>query len=158
MTQSPPRASRAQGKFLVSRIRVSPGRKGDPVSAQGEPGPRKCLVSWIRVSPGKKGDPVSAQGEPGPGKIFSCPESGFLSGETVTRSLPGASCGVLMVSTDVKSVPYTSMTRYKYFICFVDHYSRLGFCYSMRHKNESAKIIKDFLREMQCLGLRVRTI
>ena len=44
------------------------------------------------------------------------------------------------VSTDVKSVPYTSMNGYKHVICFVDHYSRLSFCYFMRHKNESAKI------------------
>ena len=62
------------------------------------------------------------------------------------------------VSTDVKSVPYTSMNGYKYVICFVDHYSRLSFCYFMRLKNESAKVIKDFLREMHRLGVKVRTV
>ena len=62
------------------------------------------------------------------------------------------------VSTGVKSVPYTGMVGCRYVTCFVDHYSRLGFCYFIRHKNESAKIIKKKLREMQCLGVGVRAV
>ncbi len=62
------------------------------------------------------------------------------------------------VSTDVKSLPYASMRGYKYVIVYVDHYSSLSVCYFMRHKNETASTLRRYLREMQRLGVSVRTI
>ena len=62
------------------------------------------------------------------------------------------------VSTDVKQVPYTSMRGYRYVVNFVDHYSRLGFCYFMRNKSETAGMLRLYLGEMRRLGVTVRTI
>ena len=62
------------------------------------------------------------------------------------------------VSTDVKSLPYASIRGYKYVIVYVDHYSNLSVCYFMRHKNETASTLQKYLREMQRLGVTVRTI
>ena len=93
-TRSRLRARRAQDKFLVSRIRVSPGRKGDPVSAQGEPGPGNAWCPESGFLPGERVTQSLPRASRAQGEFLVSRIRVFL-GETVTRSLPGASCGVL---------------------------------------------------------------
>ena len=59
------------------------------------------------------------------------------------------------VSSDIKSLPYVSFEGYKYTICFVDHYSRLGICYMMRTKDEAVEKFKLFQSELAFYGFRV---
>ena len=59
------------------------------------------------------------------------------------------------VSSDVKSLPYESFEGYKYAICFVDHYSRLGICYMMRTKDEAVEKFKLYQKELAFYGYRV---
>jgi hypothetical protein len=60
------------------------------------------------------------------------------------------------VSSDVKSLSYTSFEGYKYVINFVDHYSRLGICYMMRKKSEAAECFKRYCKELEFYGFRVQ--
>jgi len=53
------------------------------------------------------------------------------------------------VSTDVKSLPYISFLGYRYVIVFVDHYSRLSFCYFLRSMNEVTSKLKTYVSEMK---------
>jgi hypothetical protein len=59
------------------------------------------------------------------------------------------------VSSDIKSLPYESFEGYKYAICFVDHYSRLGICYMMRTKDEAVEKFMLFQKELEFYGYRV---
>ena len=59
------------------------------------------------------------------------------------------------VSSDIKSLPYESFEGYKYTVCFVDHYSRLGICYMMRTKDETTEKFKLFNNELKFYGYRV---
>jgi hypothetical protein len=60
------------------------------------------------------------------------------------------------VSSDVKSLNYTSFEGYKYVINFVDHYSRLGVCYMMRKKSEAAGCFERYCKELAFYGFRVQ--
>ena len=59
------------------------------------------------------------------------------------------------VSSDVKSVPFESFEGYRYVVNFVDHHSRLGICYFMRHKSEVSACFKRFCDELAHYGFRV---
>ena len=60
------------------------------------------------------------------------------------------------VSTDVKSLSYQSFEGFKYVINFVDHHTRLGFCYMMRNKSESAACFALYCSELKFYGFRVQ--
>jgi hypothetical protein len=62
------------------------------------------------------------------------------------------------VSTDVKSVPYESFEGYKYVVNFVDHKTRLGMCFFMRHKDEVVDKFKLFVAEMAHYGFVVKNL
>jgi hypothetical protein len=62
------------------------------------------------------------------------------------------------VSTDVKSLPYASFMGYRYVLVFVDHYSRLSFCYFLRSKNEVTSKLRTYVNEMKRLGVTIHTI
>jgi hypothetical protein len=62
------------------------------------------------------------------------------------------------VSTDVKTLPFASFQGYRYCVNFVDHYSGLGLCYFMRHKNEVTAKLKTYISEMARFGIKVAII
>ena len=62
------------------------------------------------------------------------------------------------VSTDVKEVSYLSFQGFRYAVNFVDHKTRLVFVYFMRTKNEVTAKFKQFLSDMERLGLRVQNV
>ena len=62
------------------------------------------------------------------------------------------------VSTDVKDLPYKSIHGYRYAVNFVDHYSKLGFVYFMRTKDEVHEKLRLYLADMRRLGVRVVNI
>ena len=59
------------------------------------------------------------------------------------------------VSSDVKSVPFESFEGYRYVVNFVDHHSRLGICYFMRHKSEVSACVKRSCAELAYYCFRV---
>ena len=59
------------------------------------------------------------------------------------------------VSSDVKSVPFESFEGYRYVVNFVDHHSRLGICYFMRHKSQVSAFFKRYCDELAHYGFRV---
>jgi hypothetical protein len=63
-----------------------------------------------------------------------------------------------IVSTDTKSVPFTSLHGYRYVVCYVDVYSKFGMCYFMRGKNETASTLKRYLADMKHLGVDIKLI
>ena len=62
------------------------------------------------------------------------------------------------VSIDTKVLPYSTFSGYKYALCFVDHFSRYGMVFFMRSKTETAEKLEIYIREMNRLGHRIRTI
>jgi len=62
------------------------------------------------------------------------------------------------VSCDTKEVPFKSLRGYRYVLVFVDHYSRLEFCYLMRSKSETTDALERYISEMKHLGLTVHCI
>ena len=52
------------------------------------------------------------------------------------------------VSTDLKSLPFVSFHGYRFVLNFVDHYSGLGLCYFLRHKNEVTSKLRTYISEM----------
>jgi hypothetical protein len=76
-----------------------------------------------------------------------------------TRAHPSVASRVGMIfSTDTKEVPYVSLHGYRYVVVFVDNYSRLSFAYFLRSKRESITVLKQFLADMDRLGITVGTI
>jgi hypothetical protein len=62
------------------------------------------------------------------------------------------------VSTDVKILPFVSFQGYRYCVNFVDHYSGLGFCYFMRHKNEVTAKLLTYISEMARFGIKISNL
>jgi hypothetical protein len=62
------------------------------------------------------------------------------------------------VSTDVKMLPFVSFQGYRYVVNFVDHYSGLGLCYFLRHKNEVVVKLKTYISEMARFGIKIGVI
>ena len=62
------------------------------------------------------------------------------------------------VSTDVKDLPFLSFRGEKYVINFVDHFSKLGFCYFMHSKNEVTAKLRQYVNDMARLGVKVRCV
>ena len=63
-----------------------------------------------------------------------------------------------LVSSDVKDVSYSSFGGYRYVVNFVDHASRLAFVYFLRSKNEVTQKLKQYLSDMERLGVKVQNI
>jgi len=62
------------------------------------------------------------------------------------------------VSTDLKEVPFLSFLGYRYVICFVDHYSRMGFCYFLRSKTEVTPKLRQFVNELARRGIKIHNL
>ena len=58
-------------------------------------------------------------------------------------------------STDVKFVPYESFPGYKFVVNFVDHITRLGMCFFMRHKERVLDKFRLLVAEMAHYGFAV---
>ena len=69
-----------------------------------------------------------------------------------------ATCIGHTVSTDVNVLPFVSFQGYRYCVNFVDHYSGLGFCYFMRHKNEVTAKLLTYISEMARFGIKISNL
>ena len=59
------------------------------------------------------------------------------------------------VSSDVKVLPYRSFRGYGYCVNFVDHFSRLGFVYMLKSKDEVTSKLRQYVDDMRRLGIKV---
>jgi hypothetical protein len=62
------------------------------------------------------------------------------------------------ISTDLKEVPFLSFLGYRYVICFVDHFSRMGFCYFLRSKTEVTPKLRQFVNELARRDIQIRNL
>ena len=65
----------------------------------------------------------------------------------------------ILVHSDVWTSPMVSISGMKYFVTFIDCYSRMTWVYLMRHRSEVLKCFKDFgARVKSQFNTQVRTI
>jgi hypothetical protein len=62
------------------------------------------------------------------------------------------------VSSDVKSLPFSSFLGYRYVVNFVDHFSGLGMCYCMTNKSEVTAMFKVYCATLHHHGFRVKNL
>jgi len=59
------------------------------------------------------------------------------------------------ISADTKELSSISFRGHRYYIVFVDHFSRYRFVYFMESKDQSVSILRRFLADLDRLGFRV---
>ena len=61
-------------------------------------------------------------------------------------------------SADIKEVPFLSFRGFRWVLCFVDHFSRHGFCYFVSSKTEITAKLRQFVNDMARHGVRIGNI